>query len=1080
MTRPAGRAAVEIVGDASKLGAQLQRDVDKALRGLRVDMTPVARQISAGLERGVREGGRAFNDLEDTAEGSLREIGRAVDRLFDRMDRDAEGISREFDSEFVQIAAAAEVAGESVGRSFKDGADKAEDAFREMDRVAGREFVKIAAKAKAASKSVDDGFTKKIKKMGGDVATALKTVLKVTSIAAAAASLLSPLVSALLATGKATVVVAKGLASLAPLTAFLPSLVGSVGLLVGTLKLAGPGLAKAFEPIKLTFVDLDGNATAITKTLQDLVSQGVRPLAQEFLRVNMSSIVAAMDQIAISTNLVITETGKWVNSASGQKLIGDIASATADAFAELAPHISTAVIALGELANRAGDRAITGFGKLLGGILDKFTAWANSKSVEDINAALDKFKSGLIKAQDAFDHIKEIVTWVVDNQATLKTFSTAMGVFGIIGGIASGNPFAVLIAAMGLLLTNWDTVLKAFSGDAFQAALPGVKAGIGSIVDSFRAVLPALTQFGAQVLQSAVAFAPLIAAFGPISSALLDVAGQVVIAASSFAPLVAAVLQAAPALISLLVPALQLVISIISPLLPAVTALASVLAGALSAAASAVAVPLAALARFFSENPEQVWILVAAFTAWAVVTQGLAIVMGVIRIATLAWAAAQTLLDIALNANPIGLVIAAIAVLVGLVIFAWKHSDKFRTIIIALWHGIEAAGKAIGGGFMTAVRAVGNFFASIGPTLAALPGKIGGALAALPGLIGRALAAIPGLLLKAVQAMFDLGLRAIGVGIGLVVAAFVLQMKAIAFIFTELPGIAARFFTEMFTLALALTIAGVTSLLTSIRQFAVDFWNALLSLGPLIGNFFVGLWQNAVALTLSGIGAVVSFLTALPGRALAAIQALPGLVRSIFVSMWEGAKSVVTSGVNAVVGFIQALPGRIAALGPALLSAGRNLISAFMNGLKSVGGFFADVGSAILGGLKSGLNSVIGRINDGIASIDSKLPFDLPRIPQLATGGLTTGEGLANLHPRELVLPLEDSRAVDLLAKALAEADAGLRAAGVPGADAAGGDVHFDVRVFIGDQELTDKIDVRISEANRSLRRRVQAGAGSR
>ena len=62
-----------------------------------------------------------------------------------------------------------------------------------------------------------------------------------------------------------------------------------------------------------------------------------------------------------------------------------------------------------------------------------------------------------------------------------------------------------------------------------------------------------------------------------------------------------------------------------------------------------------------------------------------------VRAATLGWMAAQWLLNAALTANPIGLIIAAIALLVGGVILAYKKSDTFRAIVDGLWASIKIA-----------------------------------------------------------------------------------------------------------------------------------------------------------------------------------------------------------------------------------------------------------------------------------------------------------------------------------------------------------------------------------------------------
>ena len=59
-------------------------------------------------------------------------------------------------------------------------------------------------------------------------------------------------------------------------------------------------------------------------------------------------------------------------------------------------------------------------------------------------------------------------------------------------------------------------------------------------------------------------------------------------------------------------------------------------------------------------------------------------------IATKAAAAAQWLMNAAMTANPIGLVIAAIALLVGGLITAYNHFEIVRTTVGFVWGGIKA------------------------------------------------------------------------------------------------------------------------------------------------------------------------------------------------------------------------------------------------------------------------------------------------------------------------------------------------------------------------------------------------------
>jgi len=70
---------------------------------------------------------------------------------------------------------------------------------------------------------------------------------------------------------------------------------------------------------------------------------------------------------------------------------------------------------------------------------------------------------------------------------------------------------------------------------------------------------------------------------------------------------------------------------------------------------------------------------------------------GIAAVGTKAWAAAQWILNAAMSANPIGLVVIAIIALVAGLIYAWKHSETFRNVVIGAWNAIKAAGSAVFG-----------------------------------------------------------------------------------------------------------------------------------------------------------------------------------------------------------------------------------------------------------------------------------------------------------------------------------------------------------------------------------------------
>lgn len=84
-----------------------------------------------------------------------------------------------------------------------------------------------------------------------------------------------------------------------------------------------------------------------------------------------------------------------------------------------------------------------------------------------------------------------------------------------------------------------------------------------------------------------------------------------------------------------------------------------------------------------------------AFNAHTIAIGAMAAVQGVVTLATQAWTAAQWLLNAALNANPIGIVITVIAALVAAVVYCWNKFAGFRAFILTMWNTMKGFGNII-------------------------------------------------------------------------------------------------------------------------------------------------------------------------------------------------------------------------------------------------------------------------------------------------------------------------------------------------------------------------------------------------
>jgi hypothetical protein len=255
--------------------------------------------------------------------------------------------------------------------------------------------------------------------------------------------------------------------------------------------------------------------------------------------------------------------------------------------------------------------------------------------------------------------------------------------------------------------------------------------------------------------------------------------------------------------------------------------------------AKAVLVPaLTWLAKFFKDNPAQLYILIGAFTAWKVAAIGIAA-------ATKAWAVVQGILNAVLNMSPIMRIVTALTLLAGGLVYAWQHSEKFRDIVKAVWDVIQNVVsfawnnviRPVFEGIKTGITAVIDFFSNFGTHLsnfgswvAEIFGKVIDWFAALPGRIWDAITAIPGKLV-------ELGawlLTRLGDGIHA-------TMHLIVDFFTALPGAIWNLVTTLPGKLLDLGMWIIKKIVTGIGDIAAGFWDFLGWIGGLIYKGLSGL-----------------------------------------------------------------------------------------------------------------------------------------------------------------------------------------------------------------------------------------------
>lgn len=254
--------------------------------------------------------------------------------------------------------------------------------------------------------------------------------------------------------------------------------------------------------------------------------------------------------------------------------------------------------------------------------------------------------------------LESIITQGVRFMRILEPVGTAVGKLFDLWG-RGGPATAGLAKGLAAIATGF--------GNLFQALEPAVKPA-GEILATLGKAIGALGKPIGEVLAALVkGLAPVLVALLPAFRELAGSLGRALV----------------PVLVSLgqaLVPVAQA----IAGLMPAITPLISLLGTGLANAAVNIAHDLSGLSTVLGwitgllrHIPGALELVVGGLIAWAAASKVTAI--------------AQAALNLVMDANPIMLVVTALAAMVGGLVYAYNHVTWFHDAVQAAWKGIEAA-----------------------------------------------------------------------------------------------------------------------------------------------------------------------------------------------------------------------------------------------------------------------------------------------------------------------------------------------------------------------------------------------------
>lgn len=359
------------------------------------------------------------------------------------------------------------------------------------------------------------------------------------------------------------------------------------------------------------------------------------------------------------------------------------------------------------------------------------------------------------------------------------------------------------------------------------------------------------------------------------------------------------------------------------------------------------------------------------------------------------WTAAQWLLNVAMSANPIALVVIAIAALVAAFVVLWNKSEAFRNFWINLWDNVKAVAS-------TAWEAITGFFSAAWDTIKAVWDVVLGYFQTL---------------WAGIQTTFSVVSEVLS---GFFSAAW----NAIKAIWDFVVG----YYQGIWNGIKAVFIV-VSSVLTSFFSAA---WNGIKAVWNAVVAYYQGIWDGIKAV----FSVVSSVLTEFFSAAWNGIKGIWDAVSGYFSGIWESVKSVF-SGVES---WFQSI---FSAAWTAVQGVFSNFGSFFQGLWDTIKSTFSNLGSslsdAIGGAVRSGLNGVLSMIertiNNGISLINGAIGLinALPGVnvgtigelslPRLAKGGIVDNATTAIIGEdgREAVIPLEhNTKWIDVMASKLA------------------------------------------------------------
>lgn len=367
--------------------------------------------------------------------------------------------------------------------------------------------------------------------------------------------------------------------------------------------------------------------------------------------------------------------------------------------------------------------------------------------------------------------------------------------------------------------------------------------------------------------------------------------------------------------------------------------------------------------------------IAAAFAAWKIagIITAVTTALAGMSAAEVVAAAKTWLLNAAMAANPIGLVVAAIAGLVTAFVVLWNKSEKFRNFWKGLWKEIKATTEKY-------IGAVVDFFKNAWDKIKAVWGKVTGFFKSVWDGIKEVFNAVSDWF----KEKFNAAVEAIETVFNAIIGFFSGIWESIKAVFAAVVD----WFTERFTA----TVEAIKAVFSVITDFFGGVWDGIKKTFSSVGDWFEKKFENAVDNIKSVFSVVTGFFSGVWDNIKSVFGNVADWFKDKFTAAWDAVKKVFSTG------------GKIF----------DGIKDGILNGLKAVI-------NAIIRGINkviaipfNGLNAALRKIRDidilGVEPFKWINEIGVPEIPELAKGGIVNNRSfIAGENGEEAIIPLENN-----------------------------------------------------------------------